>query len=1019
MSLKNTNLSEWALKNQPLVKYFLFLFLVLGIFGYTHLNQKEDPEFTVKAMVIKVNWPGATEQQMEDQVVDKLDKKLLELDTLDFTTTYIKPNEAQITVNLKDTARGQDVTDSWYTVRKKLSDIATTLPQGVQGPFFNDEFGDTYSNIFAFEADGYNYEELRRIVENVKREVLHVPGVYKADLLGTQNEQITINLSSTKLASLGIGLNQVLTIIQQQNAVKSAGSFNTSGDNIPVRVTGNFTSLDDIRNIALFINGKYTKLGDIAEIKREFINPPKTKIRFNGRPAILLALALDSNADVIKTGKDLTELFTTLKTKLPIGVEEFQVTDQPVIVKESVHEFTKGLFEAVVIVMVISFLSLGFRTGVVVAISIPLVLSVTFLVMYILGIDMQRISLGALVISLGLLVDDAIISVEMMVLKLEEGMSRFKAATFAYTSTAIPMLSGTLITVAGFLPVGFNSANAGEYTRSLFDVVAISLIVSWFVAVIFTPYLGYHLLPSFEGKAGHAHANLDKGFYKQFRKILNCAVLYKRTFVLATAGIFVLSLIGFSKFVPKQFFPTSSRLELMVDLNYPQEISIYNNESQSIAVENIIRHTPGVEAVTTFIGSGAPRFYLPLEVQQPNTNFTQLLVMTKDLEAREKVRTSLIKELTKKFPDIRTRIGRLENGPPVGYPVQFRVSGPDVNYLQQVGKKVEQIIHDDKQIINEYNDWGEDLRTMRLAVDQDKTREVGISSSSLQDQLNMMLSGMPTTYYFDKDETIPLITRLDDKERFEVDNLSNLLVQNPMGRFIPVGQLAKVEYAQEPSIKYRRTRVPTMTIKADVVDGAQGNDVSNRLTPILKAYEATLPLGYHIDAGGSVESSKKSQAAINKVVPLMLIVIMTILMLQLKSFSKSVIVLLTAPLGMIGVSAALIIAQQPFGFVATLGVVALLGIIMRNAVILIDQIDIEIASGKTQFDAIINSVLARFRPIMLTAGAAILGMVPLAKSTFWGPMAYAMMGGIFVATLLTLIFLPALYAWFYKVNYKD
>lgn len=1020
MSLKDTNLSEWALKNQPLVKYFLILLFVAGFFSYTSLNQREDPDFTVKTMVVQVMWPGATEQQMEDQVVDKIEKKLLELPTLDYTSSQIRPGYAIININLGDTIRGNDVTDSWYQVRKKVGDIRSNLPPGVQGPYFNDEFGDTYSNILAFQADGYNYEELRRVVEDVKREILGVDGVMKVDLMGVQPEQITVNLSSAKLAAQGVSLQQVLQAIQNQNAVNASGSFTTNGDDIPVRVTGNFENLEQVKSLPIAVNGKVFRFGDIADIKREFVDPPTSLIHFEGKPALLMGIVLNKKADVINTGKNIEEKYQQIKKKLPVGIEEHMVTNQPDVVKDSVHEFVKGLFEAVVIVLIVSFISLGWRTGIVVAISIPLVLSVTFIVMQICGIDLQRISLGALVIALGLLVDDAIIAVEMMVLKLEEGYDKFSAATFAYTSTAFPMLSGTLITVAGFLPVGINSSTTGEYVFSLFAVVGISLVVSWVVAVIFTPYLGYHLLPAekFQKMAAeHGHADVfNKPFYQKLKIILEKIIRFKRTVVFATVGIFVLSLVMFKLFVAQQFFPSSDRPELMVDMWLPQAASIYNTESQAARLENIIMQESGVEDVTTFIGVGAPRFILTLDVQQQNQNFAQLLVKTKGFKDREIVLNRIKKVLATQFPDVRGRVNRLELGPPVGYPVQFRVSGPDPDQIMKIAQQVESIIRDNPYTVNTNYDWGEDLKSIRLVVNQSKAQEIGVSSSDLEQQLNMLLSGATTTYFFDRDETIPIVAELDKSERVMVNNLSNFMIQSASGSFVPVGQIAKVEFQPEASLKYRRSRVPTITIRSDIVDGVQGNDITNQIYPKLKSLEKTLPLGYHIGYGGSLESSAKAQSAINSVVPLMVLVIVTLLMLQLNSFKRAMLVVATAPLGMIGVTLSLIALNAPFGFVALLGVIALLGIIMRNSVILIDQIESDIKNGDTPYEAVKMSVLRRFRPIVLTAAAAILGMIPLVKSAFWGPMAVAMMGGLFVATLLTLVFLPALYAWAFKVQ---
>jgi len=1019
MSFKDTNLSEWALKNQPLVKYFLVILFILGIYSYTQLFQKEDPDFTIKMMLVTVEWQGATEQQMEEQVVDKIEKKLIELPTLDYISSQISPGSAIITVTLGDTVRGQDVSDSWYQVRKKISDITATLPAGVQGPYFNDEFGDTYSNIYSFEAVGYNYEELRRIVEGVKREVLTVPGVMKVDLMGTQKEQIEVNISSSKLSSLGVSMQQVLTAIQGQNAVNASGSYTTRGDDIPVRVTGNFESLEQVKSLPVSANGKIFRLGDIADIKREFIDPPVSLIHHDGKPVILMGIVPNKKADVIKTGELIAEKYAEVKKKLPVGITESIVSNQPDVVHESVQEFVEGLLEAVIIVLVVSFISLGFQTGIVVAISIPLVLSVTFLVMQLMGIDLQRISLGALIIALGLLVDDAIIAVEMMVLKLEEGYDKFKAATFAYTSTAFPMLSGTLITVAGFLPIGLNSSTTGEYVYSLFAVVGISLVVSWVVAVIFTPFLGFHLLPAEKFKqqgAAHGGDVFNKPFYNKFKKILNLVISYKRSVVMGSVGIFIVAIMLFKTFVAQQFFPASDRPELMVDMWLPQAASIYNTESQAARLEKMLMKESGIEAITTFIGEGAPRFILTLDVQQQNANFAQLLVMTKGGEVREKVKKNIEAILKQSFPDVRSRVNRLELGPSVGYPIQFRISGSDSQQVLKIADQVESIMRANPYTVSVNHDWGENLKSMHVEVNQNKAQQAGISSSDLEQQLNMLLSGSTMTYYLEKDETIPLVAQLDKTERVQVNNLSNLMVQTAQNYFIPVGQIAKVEFFTEPSKKYRRNRVPTITSRCDIVDGVQANDVAMQIYPKLQELEKTLPLGYHISIGGSLESSAKANAPIAKMYPVMILIILTLLMLQLNSFKLSMLVVATAPLGMIGVTISLILFNAPFGFVATLGVIALLGIIMRNSVILIDQIESDIKGGEKPIEAVKMAVLRRFRPIMLTAAAAILGMIPLVKSVFWGPMAVAMMGGLFVATVLTLFFLPALYAWVFKIS---
>lgn len=1019
-SEKRFNLSEWALNNQALVRYFLILLFIGGIFSYFNLYQREDPPFTVRQMVVTVQWPGATAKQMENQVVDKIEKKLITLPDLDFVKSTVKPGMAIFDVILKENFPAKDVPEHWYQVRKKITDMQSELPEGVAGPYFNDEFSDVYTNLYAFEGDGYNYEELRRIVENVKREMLTVPGVEKADLMGVQDEQITLSLSTSKIAALGISLQQIHNALVAQNAVNPTGSFNTAGDDIPLRVTGNFDSIEQIKALPIAINGKVFRLADIAEIKREFIDPPQSKIHHNGKPAIIMGVVLNKKVDIIATGDLVAAKYAEIKTKLPIGISDAVVTNQTEVVRDSVRSFVRSLAEAVIIVMAVSFISLGLSAGIIVAITIPLVLAITFMLMQAVGVNLERISLGALIIALGLLVDDAIIAIEMMILKMEEGYGKFQAACFSYKATALPRLCGTSITAAAFIPVGLNDSSTGEYVFSLFVVVGISLMVSWLVAGVFTPYLAFKLLPLGKyQKPGEVHekdATFKKPFYMKFIRFLDWVLIHKKIVVFGTLGVFVLSLAVFSTAVKQQFFPSSDRRELMVDMWLPQEVSIYNTESQAMRLEKLIMQESSVEYVTTFIGAGAPRYYLPLDVQSPNINFAQLLVMSKP-EQREIAMEHIQKIIDAEFHDVRGRVNRLELGPPVGYPVQFRVSGPNPVELKKIALQVESIIRADSDTVNVNNDWGEDLKSLRLVVNQSKAQEIGVSSTDLELQLNMLLSGTTVTNYFDEDQTIPLVARLDNRERTQVNSiLNNFMIQTATDKFVPVGQIAKLEFITEDSLKYRRNRVPTITVRADVVDGASGNDITLKLDPELKELEKKLPLGYHITYGGSQESSDKASASLNKVFPMVLILIFTLLMLQLRSIKLSLLVVASAPLGLIGVTIALLVFNAPFGFVALLGVLALMGIIMRNSVILIDQIENDLKGGEKPFTAVKFATVRRFRPILLTAAAAILGLVPLTHSPFWGPMAVAMMGGLLVATILTLVFLPALYALVYKIR---
>ncbi|MGQ5524577.1 efflux RND transporter permease subunit [Chitinimonas sp. PSY-7] len=1011
--MRGINLSEWALKHQQLVLYFIIVFMLAGAFAYTRLGQKEDPEFTFKAMIIQSYWPGASATDMELQVTDKLEKKLQEMSEIEYVRSYSKAGENQLLINLKEGVPPSRVQEIWYQVRKKIGDIKHTLPGSLQGPFFNDEFGDTFGNLYAFTSDGFSYADLKKYVDAVRTELLRVPDVNKIDYVGVQEEKIYVETSSAKMASLGLDPALVLQTLQATNAVVPGGVVQTSSERVALRVTGEFNSIESIRNIGIQANGRNFRLGDVAKVYRGYTDPTTAKLRFNGQEAIGLAVSMRKGGDVIQLGEQLDASLARIRAELPIGVEVHAISDQPKVVGNSIHEFVKSLVEAVVIVLAVSFVSLGFRTGLVVALSIPLVLAMTFLVMYGFGLDLQRISLGALIISLGLLVDDAIIAVEMMALKLEQGWDRVRAATYAYTSTAFPMLTGTLITAAGFMPVGLAKSNAGEYTVSIFQVVGISLMLSWIVAVIFTPYLGFKLLPDLKGH-GDEHSVYQKPFYVRFRRLVSWCLEYRKLVITITVVAFITAVVLF-QFVPKQFFPASNRPEILVDVWLPQASSYEQTEAQVRALEAKLKSDPNIVSVTSYVGNGSPRFYLPLEQQLPNLNFAQLMIMSKNEYLREDVLKKLHKLFEEDFPLVRGRVSRLENGPPVGYPIQFRVSGPDHNKIKEVSRQVAAMMRANPHIRNVNTDWSERVKVMRLVVDQDKARALGISSQQLSTALQTSLSGVTMTQFREYDRTIDVVARLNKPERTDLNNLKDAKIHLHNGKFVPVSQVAKLQLDSEESIVWRRNRMPTISVRADV-DGAQAPDVTLAIWPGVKKLADTLPIGYAIEIGGSQESSFKSQASIVAVMPLMILTVMTLLMFQLQSISKMVLVLLTAPLGMIGVAATLLIFRVPFGFVAQLGVIALAGMIMRNSVILVDQISQHTAEGEHPWHAIVESAVRRFRPIMLTAAAAILAMVPLTRSTFWGPMAWAIMGGLFVATLLTLLFLPALYAAWYGVR---
>jgi len=1034
------NLSEWALKHRPFVLYLIVVLAVIGFMSYQRLGQSEDPPFTFKVMVVKTNWPGATAREMEQQVTDKLERKLQEVANVDWLRSYSKPGESLVFFAIKDSAPAASVPETWYQVRKKIGDMRNTLPTGIQGPFFNDEFGDTYTNIYALTGDGFGYRELKEFGDKVRSELLRVPGVAKVDFIGEQEERVFIELANSKLALLGIEPAAIFSALVAQNAVTASGVFDTATDRIYLRPSGPFDSLEAIREFTIRANNRTLRLGDIANVHRGYVDPPQQKMRWQGREALGVGVTMAKGGDVIELGHALDTEIARISAQLPVGVEIAPVASMPKAVQRSVNQFVRSLGEAVMIVLAVSLLSLGLRTGLVVAISIPLVLGVTFLFMWMFDIGLHKISLGALILSLGLLVDDAIIAVEMMAIKLEQGFDRFRAASFAYTSTAFPMLTGTLVTIAGFLPIATARSSTGEYTRSIFEVSAIALVASWFIAVIVIPYLGYKLLPDHTKPRGPSlrqrlwakitggtpavphvpdHADPDAvyrtPFYRRFRALVDWCVAHRKTVLVATVAVFVGALVLF-RFVPQQFFPASSRPELIVDLRLPEGSSFAATQRQAERMEAILAEDSGIESYVGYVGAGSPRFYLPLDQQLQQANFAQFVLTTRSNDERERVRARLLALFDVDFPELRGRVSRLENGPPVGFPVQFRVSGEDLLKVRGIAQQVAAVVRDDPETTNTQFDWDEPSKVIRLEIDQTKARLLGFSSQDIAAFLNNSVSGFTVTYYREKDKQIDVVLRGAAAERAQMAFLKDLAIPTRGGKAVSITQIADIHYELEDGIIWRRNRLPTVTVRADVRGDAQGPDVANRINPKLDAIRGELPLGYRVELGGAFEDSAKGQRSIAAGFPLLLFVVLTLLMIQLQSFSRTLMVVLTAPLGLIGVVMALLIFGKPFGFVALLGTIALSGIIMRNAVILVDQIDRDTDAGAAPWEAIVGATVRRFRPIMLTAAAAVLGLIPLIRSDFFGPMAVAMMGGLVVATVLTLVFLPALYAAWFRVR---
>ncbi|MEX5606508.1 efflux RND transporter permease subunit [Pseudomonas protegens] len=1013
------NLSAWALRNRQIVLFLMLLLAIVGALSYTKLGQSEDPPFTFKAMVIRTNWPGATAQEVSRQVTERIEKKLMETGEYDRIVSFSRPGESQVTFIARDSMHSNEVPELWYQVRKKISDIRQTLPPGIQGPFFNDEFGTTFGNMYALTGQGFDYAVLKDYADRIQIQLQRVKDVGKVDLLGLQDEKIWIELSNVKLATLGLPLAAVQQALEEQNAVSTAGFFETPSERVQLRVSGNFQTVEQIRNFPIRVAGRTFRIGDVADVRRGFNDPPAPRMRFMGEDAIGLAVAMKEGGDILVLGKALEGEFSRLQKSLPAGMELRKVSDQPAAVKTGVGEFVRVLAEALIIVLLVSFFSLGVRTGMVVALAIPLVLAMTFATMYYLGIGLHKISLGALVLALGLLVDDAIIAVEMMAIKMEQGFDRIKAASFAWTSTAFPMLTGTLITAAGFLPIATAQSGTGEYTRSIFQVVTIALVASWIAAVVFVPYLGEKLLPDLAKihAAKHGAESNPHGtpFYQRVRRVVGWCVERRKTVIVLTILLFVGSVMLF-RFVPQQFFPASGRLELMVDLKLAEGASLSNTADEVKRLEALLKEHAGIDNYVAYVGTGSPRFYLPLDQQLPATSFAQFVVLAKSIEEREELRGWLIETLNEQFPALRSRVTRLENGPPVGYPVQFRVTGEHIEEVRALARKVAAKVRENPHVVNVHLDWEEPSKVVYLNIDQDRARALGVSTANLSKFLQSSLIGSTVSQYREDNELIEILLRGTREERTELSLLPSLAVPTENGQSVSLSQVATLEYGFEEGVIWHRNRLPNVTVRADIYGKEQPATLVQQILPTLEPVRAELPDGYLLEVGGTVEDSTRGQNSVKAGVPLFIVVVLTLLMIQLRSFSRTAMVFLTAPLGLIGVTLFLLVFRQPFGFVAMLGTIALSGMIMRNSVILVDQIEQDIKAGHKPWDAIIEATVRRFRPIVLTALAAVLAMIPLSRSVFFGPMAVAIMGGLIVATALTLLFLPALYAAWFRVK---
>jgi multidrug efflux pump len=1016
------NPSAWAVAHRSLVLFMILAIAAAGLFSYTQLGRAEDPSFTIKVMVVTASWPGATAEEVQNQVAERIEKKLQELPHVDRVQTFSRPGFAAVTLMLRDDTPPKMVADIWYQARKKIGDMKSTLPDGVIGPQADDEYGDVYSGVYYFTGDGLTPADLKRLAEDARQRFLRLPGVAKVVLVGDRPEKVFVEFSHAKLATLGVTPRQVFDSLARQNAVTPAGSVDTAHDRVFVRVDGALDAAAHVRDVPVEVGGRLFRLGDVAEVKRGYEDPPEFTVRHNGKPAVGLSVAMAAGGNVLELGKSMQTEADHIRAELPVGAELHETAFQPHVVEESVGEFVQSFVEALAIVLLVSFVTLGFRTGIVVALSVPLVLAISFVVMRATGMNLDRISLGALIIALGLLVDDAIIAVETMVVKMEQGWDRVRAATFAWQSTALPMLTGTLITAAGFLPVGFASSSAGEYAGGIFWVVGLALIASWVVAVVFTPYLGVKLLPDHRakqaepGEAEH-HDPYQSRFYVVLRAAITACVRRPRTVVALTISLFIAAVVGFTQ-VQQQFFPQSSRPELLVELQLPEGASFRAAETEVTKLESLLKDAPDVKAYSSYTGAGAPRFYLSLNPDLPDPSFAKVVIVTHGPESRERLLTKLRDVFAEgqEFPNARGRVSRLDFGPPVGFPVQFRVVGPEPKTSRQIAEQVRDVVRKNQHTQNAEIDWGETVRTVRLHIDQDRARALGLTPQDVSESMQTLLSGLTVTRYREGIELIDVVARAVPSERLSLGTLPDINLTTRSGTPVALAQVATVSIGQEDPILRRWNREPTVIVRTDVADGIQPADVTAAILPQLQSIRDNLPPGYRIEVGGSAEESGKANASLFAVFPVMILVMLTLLMIQLQNFRKALLVFAISPLGLIGVTGGLLLFNAPFGFVALLGLISLAGMDMRNSVILMDQIEHDLEAGRSPWDAVIEATVRRSRPVVLTAATAILAMVPLTRSVFWGPMAIAIMGGLSVATFLTLVNLPALYVLLFRVR---